>query len=289
MHPWAKGISVMKRSVLALFLLTVFLLTVALLLGRYGRELPAHAVEGGAGAGVAGNGDVNGDGRIDISDASYLLNFLFLGGPRPVACTGGRSGLPDTGQTTCFDCSGQPVACRNCLGQPRPCDGFTVDSLALQDALQNTGCPNDAQRFTIRLDDTVIDNCTGLQWQRFTADRDDDGNPDEFDWCAALDYCQNLSFAGHSDWRLPNVRELQSIVDYGRINPAADPLFRAESTVYWSSTSATPSPSRAWCISFTFGTLETVQKGLSQHQVPSCFPPLPPAKPVLVRAVRGGR
>jgi len=38
-----------------------------------------------------------------------------------------------------------------------------------------------------------------------------------------------LSFTGHDDWRLPNVRELQSIVDYGRANQAIDPVLGAVS------------------------------------------------------------
>ena len=57
-------------------------------------------------------------------------------------------------------------------------------------------------------------------------------------WHEALTYCENLEFAGHTDWRLPNVRELQSIVDYGRTRPAIDPVFGAESAGYWSSTAS---------------------------------------------------
>jgi len=65
-------------------------------------------------------------------------------------------------------------------------------------------------------------------------------------WCDALAYCENLDFAGHDDWRLPNVRELQSIVDYGRFNPSIDPVFGACSAWGWSSTSYANNPLYAW-------------------------------------------
>lgn len=54
-------------------------------------------------------------------------------------------------------------------------------------------------------------------------------------WQNALKYCEGLALAGHTDWRLPNVRELLSIVDYGRYDPSIDPIFGAVSNVYCSS------------------------------------------------------
>ncbi|MUU78683.1 Lcl domain-containing protein [Winogradskyella endarachnes] len=76
-------------------------------------------------------------------------------------------------------------------------------------------------------DGTITDNATGLMWQQA-----DDGNTR--DWENALSYCENLTLAGHSDWRLPNAKELQSIVDYTRsptttASPAIDPLFSCTS------------------------------------------------------------
>ena len=72
-------------------------------------------------------------------------------------------------------------------------------------------------------DGTVSDNATGLLWQKT-----DDG--EGRDWEESLAYAENLELATYSDWRLPNAKELQSIVDYTRSpqttnSPAIDPIF----------------------------------------------------------------
>jgi len=72
-------------------------------------------------------------------------------------------------------------------------------------------------------DGTISDLATGLMWQMA-----DDGQTR--DWEDALEYAENLELAGHNDWRLPNVKELQSIVDYSKSlqttnTPAIDDLF----------------------------------------------------------------
>ena len=73
-------------------------------------------------------------------------------------------------------------------------------------------------------DNTISDLATGLMWE--TAD-DGVGR----DWEEALAYAEGLELGGHSDWRLPNAKELQSIVDYSRSpqtthSPAIDPIFQ---------------------------------------------------------------
>jgi len=68
-------------------------------------------------------------------------------------------------------------------------------------------------------DGTVTDNATGLEWQR-----SDDGITR--DWEDALAYCESLTLAGKDDWRLPNAKELQTIVDYSRAPDATDPSHR---------------------------------------------------------------
>jgi hypothetical protein len=233
----------------------------------------------GQGAGVAGNGDVNGDLTLDLSDAIYLLSFLFQGGPAPEPClnqpetdcgnmmdddndgdtdcadsdcTGDvscpepdSSLLPDTGQTICFTNAGIFLDCV----ATDPCGG--------QDGFYATGCASDENRFVDNLDDTVTDTCTGLMWQQDPANTDGIAGVDDDDklsWCAALSYCENLTFATHTDWRLPNVREIQSIVDYSGLQTVG--VFAPFGQVgqspewYWSSTSRANNVN-VWRVIFT--------------------------------------
>ncbi|MCP5053840.1 MAG: DUF1566 domain-containing protein [bacterium] len=69
-------------------------------------------------------------------------------------------------------------------------------------------------------DGTVTDHATGLTWMKA-----DSGTG--MNWEEALEYSENLVYAGHDDWRLPNAKELQSIVDYTRAPDASDPAFRS--------------------------------------------------------------
>ncbi|ACN17594.1 conserved hypothetical protein [Desulforapulum autotrophicum HRM2] len=64
-------------------------------------------------------------------------------------------------------------------------------------------------------DGTITDLSTGLMWMQ-----DDSGYGME--WQDALAYCEDLEYASHTDWRLPNAKELQSIVDYTRMPDATD-------------------------------------------------------------------
>jgi len=63
--------------------------------------------------------------------------------------------------------------------------------------------------FTDNGDGTITDKATGLMWMQ-----DDSGNG--MTWEEALKFAESKEFAGCSDWRLPNIKELQSIVDYER-------------------------------------------------------------------------
>jgi hypothetical protein len=182
----------------------------------------------------SGNGDVNGSGGIEIADAIYLLSYLFAQGPAPEAIESAGGGLPATGQTLCYNRDGNEMACDdpNWPGQ----DGF-----------YHEGCPT-ANRFVDNGDGTVTDACTNLMWQKETT-------PDTYTytWQQVLQYCDSLELAGHADWRLPNVRELQSIVDYGRYDPAIDPVFGAVSGWYWSSSTSVNYPNVAWSVHFGDG------------------------------------
>ena len=93
-------------------------------------------------------------------------------------------------------------------------------------------------------DNTITDNATGLMWMKNDSET-------SMTWEEALNYAENFEFGGYSDWRLPDAKELQSIVDYtrspGTTNSAAiDPLFssteitneagESDYSFYWSST-----------------------------------------------------
>ncbi len=78
--------------------------------------------------------------------------------------------------------------------------------------------------FVDNADATITDVATGLTWMK------DDSNV-AMSWKDALKYAQNLEVAGFNDWRLPNAKELQYIVDYSRSpdttdSPAIDPIFQ---------------------------------------------------------------
>jgi hypothetical protein len=97
-------------------------------------------------------------------------------------------------------------------------------------------------------DGTITDTSTGLVWQQATA-------PGTYTWEQALTYCENLTLGGHSDWRLPNRNELQSIVDYSRYNPAIDTTFfpGTVASYYWSSTTYAGLTDGAWIVSMDDG------------------------------------
>jgi len=110
-------------------------------------------------------------------------------------------------------------------------------------------------------DGTITDATTGLTWAQ------EDYGP--ADWAAALDWCEALTLGGASDWRLPDARELQSLVDYSRSpdatgSAAIDPLFESTPIVdeeggldfpyYWSSTTHDDGPVEGeWAIYVAFG------------------------------------
>jgi len=185
------------------------------------------------------NGDVNGDGAIDIADAVSILTYLFAGGRGPEAIEGSGGGgvLPATGQTRCY-MGVSPWSEIDCASAEYPG----------QDGFYQKGCAMEG-RFVDNGDGTVTDNCTGLTWQKDTA-------AGKYTWPEALQYCEDLELGGKTDWRLPNVRELQSIVDYGRYGPAIDPVFSAESSWYWSSSSLVGSPDLAWFVYFNLGLVD---------------------------------
>ena len=83
-------------------------------------------------------------------------------------------------------------------------------------------------------DGTVTDNAAGLMWQQV-----DDG--DTYNWKDALKNAKNSKLAGYNDWRLPNTKELQSIVDYDKktIPAINEAFFKCTNNDSWFWTSTT--------------------------------------------------
>ena len=101
--------------------------------------------------------------------------------------------------------------------------------------------------FTDNGDGTVTDDNTGLMWQQ--------GEGGKKTWEDAISYCENLSIAGYTDWRLPNKNELNSIIDYELYNPAIDTTYfpGTNASYYWSSTTKADNSSFAWRVYFSHG------------------------------------
>ena len=120
---------------------------------------------------------------------------------------------------------------------------------------------------TNNADGTITDSDTGLTWQQTP-----DGTTRS--WENALLYAEALSLGGRSDWRLPNIKELQSINDEARLAPSVDTNYfaGAKSLKHWASTTVMNLTNRAWWVDFQSGMVSYDDKGSN----------------LLVRCVRGG-
>lgn len=141
--------------------------------------------------------------------------------------------------------------------------------------------------YTDHGDGTVTDHATGLVWERKT-----DANVNEtYTWLEALEYVAGLNamnggagYAGYNDWRLPNLKELLSIVDYSRADPPIHPALgptrsSLDRSGYWSSTTWAAFYAGATALVVDFAEYFTRAAGIAAFSKASSFH---------VRAVRGG-
>ena len=97
--------------------------------------------------------------------------------------------------------------------------------------------------------EVVIDNATNLIWQD-----NSDAKTIKKNWKEAINYCENLTLGGYSDWYLPNINQLYSIADKTKYKPAIDPTFQNVVPVYyWSSTTYASNSSLACAVNFCCG------------------------------------
>ncbi len=111
---------------------------------------------------------------------------------------------------------------------------------------------------------TVTDSITGLMWEQGVVEGCGvTAGGFTNSWTNALSYCNGLSLGGYSDWRLPNIKELTSIVNYAKYSPAIPGNFSCNGG--WSSTTDVSSPGNAWSLSVTDGSISSTIKSLSQY------------------------
>jgi hypothetical protein len=156
-----------------------------------------------------------------------------------------------TGQTECYGSGGKIMDCRG----------------TGQDGEYQTG---QAMDYTV-IGETVIDNSTGLMWKKCSqglrGDDCRDGSAYTYTFEDAITRCERDTTEGFTDWRLPNIKELLSIVNYGTSDPAIDTGIFPNTAVggYWSSTSYFRSPSFAWNVHFKDGILGAIGKDESRY------------------------
>jgi hypothetical protein len=132
-------------------------------------------------------------------------------------------------------------------------------------ALQNCPAGNlriaPDSRYSDNGDSTVTDNLTRLMWKQCSegqAGAGCAGTATLMDWQVALTAGSNSSFAGYNDWRLPNVKELNSLVETACYNPAINELRFPNTPVtgvaYWTS-SVIPNTGNAWGVNFGVGVI----------------------------------
>ena len=109
---------------------------------------------------------------------------------------------------------------------------------------------------------TVLDRQTGLTWKRCVEGRSGadcgTGSFAELNWGAALRQAEASTFAGYRDWRLPNSKELESLVEVACYGPALNATVfpNDPSTGVWSS--SPDGPIYAWNVHFGHGKTKTI-------------------------------
>ncbi len=205
------------------------------------------------------------DRRQDIDGGSYAGAYfrdpLDPGNSRTQVRTSGLTQLPvpasvtlvdratlllETGQVACFDAAGNARACAG-TGE----DGDGPDPRFIAGSGAETDC--------------VLDRATGLQWPKHFADA-------ASDWSTGLARSEGLVLCGHDDWRLPNVNELESLINAGVGDQAAwlssAGITGLDAAPLWTSTSAAGAPLSAWTVDLADGAVVDLAKTTSLRFLP---------------------
>lgn len=133
--------------------------------------------------------------------------------------------------------------------------GQTNTLYPYDDGVYRKGVAWPTPRFTVQPSgNCVLDNMTGLVWAR-------NGNPNGLTtFSTSLTYCENLTLGGTNDWRMPNIREMMSLIHLASTDPffrlpVGHPFTNVSSTAYWTSTKAANYPvnSYTWTVALQAG------------------------------------
>ncbi len=126
--------------------------------------------------------------------------------------------------------------------------------------------PTNGHNYLNNGDGTITDLDTSLMWTQVPGS--------SLNWESALGYAESLTAGGYTDWRLPNIKELQTLTDYalatatsatGMLPCLNRVLFpAATATAYWSSTSLKNNPAQAWLVEFGVNASVSPSKGPSR-------------------------
>lgn len=139
---------------------------------------------------------------------------------------------------------------------------FGLKTTSTYNALCVSGSMSGTQTLTDNGDGTVSESTTGLLWQKCLAGQnalDCSGTANSVYWSDAITYCENLNFAGRTNWRLPDVNELKNLIVDTQTGPYINLTYfpNLGNSDCWSSTSAFSGPGSAWTVDFSNGFART--------------------------------
>ena len=151
------------------------------------------------------------------------------------------------------------------------CSGLALAQSCL-DSIESTAPDS---RYTDNGDGTISDTITNLMWKQCSEGQSGDncsvGSATKHTWQQALQLTQTLNtsggYANQTDWRLPNLKELSSLVEEQCYLPAINETIfpNTVSSSYWSASPFASSSSNAWSVIFYYGDDNTYGRSFNLH------------------------